>query len=652
MALKDWSNTAGNNETVGAINWKEGQLPSTVNNSAREMMAQLAFGLNSIRRASVSEDGSFSDLVLDLGALTQRSVKLNNETWDVTSNLTVPSNISLWLPRGASLNVSAGQTLTIEGTLITEVSSYNSGSGTVTITGNLVDLSDLSASTITATGSTTARSLADRFADVYYAEDWGVLADGSTDNSTSVQAVIDAAETAGGGKVIFPAGTILMAFINIKDNVALIGQGMNATILKLPAGLPSYTNVLLNEDSTLEVTKKYVAMRDLTVDGNESAYLSGNGAAMGASNSEFFHASNVTWQNAKAYGLSMQAFSGGNADGTQTEVYLENCHFLNNGTEGTWDGLDVKDCEQVTLIGCTSRGNTNKGYDFRGREVTLINCVASGNGTAGLVIAANQPTANTNSSVYVFGGEYHSNTGNGITLAAGASGAESCYVTIDTVCRNNTAHGLEVISSGTTGQFVVRGHYHDNTGDGIAVNAAHDAILLNGVVCENNGESGIYVNADNTVIVNAPILINNTLYGYEEAAGSDGNVLAGPGKISGNGTDSILLGTNRRTVVGPEIKDYSVGTGDIIASATTVTLPHGGQFFAITGTTKIVTITASHRGRVVMLLFNATITIEDNNTGSGNLLLAGNADKTFVSGDILTLMAVDSNWREVSRSEN
>jgi len=42
MALRDWSTTPGSNANVGSINWAEGQAPSTVNDSARQMMADVA----------------------------------------------------------------------------------------------------------------------------------------------------------------------------------------------------------------------------------------------------------------------------------------------------------------------------------------------------------------------------------------------------------------------------------------------------------------------------------------------------------------------------------------------------------------------------------------------------------------------------------
>lgn len=42
MSYWDWSTTAANNDSVGNINWAEGQVPGSVNNSARAQMADVA----------------------------------------------------------------------------------------------------------------------------------------------------------------------------------------------------------------------------------------------------------------------------------------------------------------------------------------------------------------------------------------------------------------------------------------------------------------------------------------------------------------------------------------------------------------------------------------------------------------------------------
>jgi hypothetical protein len=51
--LNDWSTTAASNASVGAINFAEGQLPSTVNNSNREVLKQIA----DVRDAAVTLTG-------------------------------------------------------------------------------------------------------------------------------------------------------------------------------------------------------------------------------------------------------------------------------------------------------------------------------------------------------------------------------------------------------------------------------------------------------------------------------------------------------------------------------------------------------------------------------------------------------------------
>ena len=68
-------------------------------------------------------------------------------------------------------------------------------------------LGNISSGTAIATGSTTARSLANRFADVVNVLDFGADNTGATDCVAAINAAIAFAKSKGGGVIFFPAGT-------------------------------------------------------------------------------------------------------------------------------------------------------------------------------------------------------------------------------------------------------------------------------------------------------------------------------------------------------------------------------------------------------------------------------------------------------------
>ena len=96
---------------------------------------------------------------------------------------------------------------------------------------------------VTATGSITARSLANRFADVVNVKDFGAVGDGVTDDTAAIQAAINSS-----GFVFIPEGTYkISSLLSFPDReCSLIGAGMSVSNLEwisssVTSGL-SFTN--------------------------------------------------------------------------------------------------------------------------------------------------------------------------------------------------------------------------------------------------------------------------------------------------------------------------------------------------------------------------------------------------------------------------
>lgn len=114
----------------------------------------------------------------------------------------------------------------------------------------------------TATGGTIARTLADRATDVVRAKDFGVKADGTSDDTTALRAAL-----ATGRSVALPDGTIVLSGgLTLQTNgQRLYGQGQGKTLLK-PSG---------NFDViTLTGGKQGMAVTDLQIEG--AAMTGGN----------------------------------------------------------------------------------------------------------------------------------------------------------------------------------------------------------------------------------------------------------------------------------------------------------------------------------------------------------------------------------------
>lgn len=85
--------------------------------------------------------------------------------------------------------------------------------------------------------------------------------------------------------------------------------------------------------------------------------------------------------------------------------------------------------------------------------------------------------------------------------------------------------------------------------------------------------------------------------------------------------------------------------GADVSSATTTTLGTDGNFFKVTGTTTITSITAKPAGTVVMILFSGALTL----TNGSNLILSGNL--VTVANTTIALVSDGTNWIELARSQ-
>jgi hypothetical protein len=123
-------------------------------------------------------------------------------------------------------------------------------------------------------------------------------------------------------------------------------------------------------------------------------------------------------------------------------------------------------------------------------------------------------------------------------------------------------------------------------------------------------------------------------------------------KIVGTGSSQLDYNIDSTQAGKVQITDYigtrsSTGAVDAaIASATTTTLAPVGDYFSITGTTTITSVTKSWVGRRVTLVFTGILIFTD----GSNLKLAGNL--TTAADTSITLVSDGTNWIETSRSVN
>ena len=517
---------------------------------------------------------------------------------------------------------------------------------------------------VTAAGGTEPRTLADRFTDHVSVFDFidldvqeRITARTTTQaDSDVIELGIEAAtdlltSRSGGGSLWFPPGLYYAHDIKGKNGIIFRGT-FGAVTIKRPDSVAR--PCFINPDAEPNIPIDFSGFEGLIVDGNKANYpvtTAVSAVAYGGCNA--LYVKNCIFQNATGYGFGLQSKLGTPVDAPQTNIYMEQVGFLNNGSGSTsvdgFDGLDVKDCTHCTLISCYADGNADTGIDVRGREVTIIGGYSNNNGNFGYHshVDTGGPGRHHLHGCYAEGnGPGTEGHGHGFYCRNyDATQTDPVNVTYtDCIARNNTLDGFHSAQGQTVSLALTNCIADGNERHGF--NVASSSILaaqLIGCIGRNNVGSGAFLSMVGQSVVGGRF-VGNTRYGIEESAASARN-LYGSGIVNrGNTLGSWSFNTTQNHT-SEDIYDYfpNANPGDIITAAAAITLPMGGRVFYIDGTTNITSITPSSRGRVAYLRFLSTPTVVD----GGVLDLNGN----FVaSADaVLCLLYDGSFWREISR---
>ena len=192
-------------------------------------------------------------------------------------------------------------------------------------------LGNISSSTAIATGSTTARSLANRFADVVNVLDFGAVGDGVTDDTAALQAAITFAENK---ILIFPKDGVFTysATINLPSNIIIDGGG--GKLLHIGTG---------SSNAFYALNKTNIVIRNIWFYGNNQATVSGDGLAI------WFNQTNVATSASNNFKIENCRF-----DNFKGDYWI---YFTNDNPTYSMSGIWINNNEFYSYLGNARNGS-------------------------------------------------------------------------------------------------------------------------------------------------------------------------------------------------------------------------------------------------------------------------------------------------------
>jgi len=178
-------------------------------------------------------------------------------------------------------------------------------------------------------------------------KDFGAVGDGVTNDTAAVQAAIDEAGQVGGGLVSLPSGIYVVDPLTLRTGVALVGDGIGATVVRLTA------SSIQHNDAIHATAVERVSIRALTLDVDGLHQL--------------------TQGSEGTRGIQIVA---------SASVIIESVEVVNSGGAGikVSSGADIKILNSsVTLAGQNPNGTPAPGIDLGASDATLRDVLVTGN---------------------------------------------------------------------------------------------------------------------------------------------------------------------------------------------------------------------------------------------------------------------------------
>lgn len=500
------------------------------------------------------------------------------------------------------------------------------------------DGSSLIGYTQTGTGAV-ATTVEDALRRTVNAEDFGAIGDGTTDNTTAIQAAIDAVFTAGGGTVFFPAGNFVSGPLTLKYRVSLSGisptpftemQGTwTGTKLKLKAAstAPLITTDKVNgpvrNNSPIGVgSQRYQNsyIQNMQLDGNLSNQTSPDADIIQAFQVWNFTIQNCALVSSRGFGLralDCNVLSVINCGFVFAPVYLESLadslfsgNQMGGGNLYAWPVIWMPDATstawqnlfQDNLIFNNSNNTTSQSFTY---TVDTATDVLTTSGTHGWV---------TGTPIIV------ETSG---TVPAGLSLSKVYYVTVVSSTTVKLSLNRALVAAGTFVDITTAG-----TGTQTIQMGGNAGIYLNGVGVKWNKFSGnrvdqcyghgFFVNGSTQNTINNNIINLNGLgnatgqYGIflTNAASSNqmvGNNIDGTVSTSGGNTSNQTVGvyasadSTSLTYYGNRVENHPVANQTFVSGNGTIFVPMKA-FTADTGTPAITIVGGGRRN---VLAFDA-----------------------------------------------